>query len=82
MANPLEMSLFMKLVQGKEKATANSIRTMAMQGGSVMAPWLGGQIMAHASLDAPTSLGAGLYAIHAILYYFLLRNEKDTKTAN
>jgi MFS family permease len=82
MANPLEMSLFMKLVHGEEKATANSIRTMAMQGGSVVAPWLGGQIMAHASLDAPTSLGAGLYAIHAILYYFLLRNEKDTQTAN
>jgi MFS family permease len=82
MANPLETSLFMKLVQEKEKATANSIRTMAMQGGSVVAPWLGGQIMADVSLDAPTSLGAGLYAIHAISYYFLLRNEKEAQTAN
>jgi MFS family permease len=82
MANPLETSLFMKLVQGKEKATANSIRTMAMQGGSVVAPWLGGQIMTHISLDAPTSLGAGLYAIHVTLYYFMLRNEKEAQTAN
>jgi MFS family permease len=80
MSNPLETSLFMKLVQGEEKAKANSIRTMAMQGGSVVAPWLGGQIMAHVSLDAPTSLGAGFYAIHAISYYFLLRNEKEAQT--
>jgi MFS family permease len=77
MASPLETSFFMKVVRGEEKATANSIRTMAMQGGGVVAPWLGGQIMACVSLDAPTSLGAGLYVIHAASYYFLLRNEKE-----
>ena len=77
MATPLETSFFMKVVRGEEKATANSIRTLAMQGGGVIAPWLGGQIMAFMSLDAPTSFGAGLYAIHAAAYYFLLRNEKE-----
>jgi predicted MFS family arabinose efflux permease len=72
----------MKLVQGEEKAMANSIRTMAMQGGGVVAPWLGGQIMGHVSLEAPTYIGAGLYAIHAASYYFLLRNDKEVQTAN
>jgi MFS family permease len=81
-AHPLETSLFMKLVHREEKATANSIRTMAMQGGGVVAPWLGGQIMGYVSLDAPTYIGAGLYAIQATSYYFLLRNEKEAQTAN
>jgi MFS family permease len=81
-AHPLETSLFMKLVHGEEKATANSIKTMAMQGGGVVAPWLGGQIMGQVSLDAPTYIGAGFYAIQATSYYFLLRNEKEAQTAN
>ncbi len=80
MANPLETSFFMKVVRGEEKATANSIRTMAMQSGGVIAPWLGGHIMAFISLDAPTSFGAGLYVIHAAACYFLLRNEKEAQT--
>jgi predicted MFS family arabinose efflux permease len=75
-------SLFMKLIQGEEKATANSIRTLAMQGGGVVAPWLGGQIMGHISLDVPAYVGAGLYAIQATSYYFLFRNEKEAQTAN
>lgn len=81
-AHPLETSLFMKLVQGEEKAMANSIRTMTMQGGGVVAPWLGGQIMGHVSIEAPTYIGAGLYTIHAASYYFLLRNDKEVQTAN
>jgi MFS family permease len=81
-ANPLMTSLFMKLVRGEEKATANSIRTLAMQGGGVVAPWLGGQIMGHISLDVPAYVGAGLYAIQATSYYFLFRNEKEAQTAN
>jgi len=81
MANPLETSLFMKLIQEEEKATANSIRTMAMQGGNVVGPWFGGQIMGHISLDVPVYVGAGLYAAQATSFYFLFRKEKKDQTA-
>jgi predicted MFS family arabinose efflux permease len=78
-ANPLVTSLFMKAVREEEKATVNSIRTLSMQGGSAVAPWLGGQIMGHISLDIPAYIGAGLYVIQATSYYFLLRNEKEAQ---
>lgn len=77
MADPLTGSLFMRLLYDDEKATANSIRMMALQGGNIAAPWLGGQLMEKASLDFPVYLGTGLYIVFAASYYFLLRNEKE-----
>lgn len=77
MADPLTGSLFMRLLYDEEKATANSIRMMALQGGNIAAPWLGGQLMEKASLDFPVYVGTGLYIIFAASYYFLLRNEKE-----
>lgn len=77
MADPLTGSLFMRLLYDDKKATANSIRMMALQGGNIAAPWLGGQLMEKASLDFPVYLGTGLYIVFAASYYFLLRNEKE-----
>jgi len=75
--SPLTSSLFLKLLYDEEKATANSITMMASYGGNIVAPKLGGQLMEQVSLDLPAYLGSGLYAIYAVSYYFLLRNEKE-----
>jgi DHA1 family multidrug resistance protein-like MFS transporter len=80
-ADPLIGSLFMRLLHEEEKATANSIRMMALWGGNIGAPWLGGKLMEHASLDLPAYLGAGLYPVLAASYYLLLRNEKEVEHA-
>ncbi|MDH5791637.1 MAG: MFS transporter, partial [Candidatus Bathyarchaeota archaeon] len=74
LAEPLFSSTFMKHLQEDEKSTANSIRMMSMQGGSVLGPWLGGQLMERASLDAPAYIGGGLYAVLAVVTLFLLRD--------
>jgi len=79
-SSPLGGSLFMKLLHVEEKATANSITSMASMGGHILAPKLGGQLMQQVSLDFPAYLGSGLYAIYAASYYFLLRNEKEKET--
>lgn len=76
MADPLTGSLIMKMLYDDEKATANSIITMANQGSSIAAPWLGGQIMRQISLDLPAFLGGGVFILHAFSFYFLLRNEE------
>ena len=76
LAEPLFSSTFMKHLQEDEKSTANSIRMMSMQGGSVLGPWLGGQLMERASLDAPAYIGGGLYAVLAVVTLFLLRDTK------
>ena len=76
MADPLTGSLIMKLLYDDEKATANSIITMANQGSSIAAPWLGGLIMRQISLDLPAFLGGGVFILHAFSFYFLLRNEE------
>lgn len=76
-SSPLASSLFMRLLYDDEKATANSITMMAANGGNTVAPWLGGRLMEQAYLDFPGYLGAGLYAVTATSYYFLLRNEKE-----
>lgn len=74
LAQPLLSSTFMKQLHDEEKSTANSIRMTSMQGGSVIGPWLGGQLMERASLDLPAYLGGGLYAVLAVLTFFLLGN--------
>ena len=70
----------MNLVQGEEKATVNSIRTMAMQSGecrdSLAWETNQGQIFS----VIPTYVGVWLYATHAASYYFLLRTEKEIQT--
>jgi predicted MFS family arabinose efflux permease len=75
-ANPLIGSLYMKLLHDEEKSSANSIRQMANQGGGVVAPWLGGQLM-EMSLDLPAFVGGGLSAVLAGLYFLLLRKEEE-----
>lgn len=77
LAEPLFSSTFMKHLQEDEKSTANSIRMMSMQGGSVLGPWLGGQLMERTSLDVPAYIGGGLYAVLAALTLFLLRDAKE-----
>jgi len=79
-SSPLTSSLFMKLLHAEEKATANSITSMASMGGQILAPKLGGQLIQQVSLDFSAYLGSGLYAIYAASYYFLLRNEKEKET--
>ena len=74
LAQPLLNSTFMKHLGDEEKSTANSIRMMSMQGGSVIGPWLGGQLMERASLNLPAYLGGGLYAVLTVLTFFLLGN--------
>jgi len=77
MADPLTSSFFMRLLHDDEKATANSIRMMAFQGGNIAAPWLGGQLMEKTSMDFPVYLGTVLYVVFAASFYFLLKNEKE-----
>lgn len=77
LSNPLVGSLFYKLLYDEEKATANSITRMVLNGANILAPKLGGQLMEQVSLDATAFLGAGLYPFLAASYYFLLRNEKE-----
>lgn len=77
LAQPLISSSFMKNLNEDEKSTANSVRMMSMQGGNVIGPWLGGQLMESASLDLPAYLGGGLYFILALSMFPLLRNLGD-----
>jgi predicted MFS family arabinose efflux permease len=75
MSDPILTSLFMKSVSKDEQSTANSIRMIAMNGGGVLSPWLGGTLMENVSLDSPAYLGAGLTMILSVLYPLLLRKE-------
>jgi MFS family permease len=75
-AAPLMSSTLMKDLKEEEKATANSIRMMAMQGGGVIGPWLGGALMERASLEFPAFVGGGLYAVMAITTYFMFIKPK------
>jgi MFS family permease len=58
MSDPILTSLFMKSINKDEQSTANSIRMIAMNGGGVVSPWLGGTMMENISLDTPAYLGA------------------------
>lgn len=75
-AAPLMSSTLMKDLKEEEKATANSIRMMAMQGGGVIGPWLGGALMERASLELPAFVGGGLYAAMAALTFLMLRKTR------
>jgi len=74
MANPLIISIYMKNLVAEEKSTANGIRMTFMQGGNVIGPWLGGQLMERVSLGFPALLGGGIYAATAILTWLLLKD--------
>lgn len=78
-AEPLFSSTFMKNLQEDEKSTANSIRMMSMQGGSVLGPWMGGRLMEATSLDVPAYVGGGLYAIIAVSVLVLLRDSNGKR---
>jgi MFS family permease len=73
LAAPLLSSTLMKDLRDEEKATANSFRMMAMQGGGVVGPWLGGALMERVSLEFPAFVGGGLYAVMATLTFLMLR---------
>lgn len=73
MANPLIISVYMRNLVAEEKSTANGIRMTFMQGGSVVGPWLGGQLMEKISLGFPALLGGGIYAVTAVLTLFFLK---------
>jgi MFS family permease len=75
MSSPLSSSLFMRLLSPDEKATANSIVSMAAIGGQAISTWACGQLM-EASLDLPIFLGATIYLFNTAASFFLLRGEK------
>lgn len=81
MTDPLITSLFMKNLKEDEKATANSLRMMGIQGGGVITPWVSGQLMTHSNLDLPAYLGATLYIMLACSSYPLLRNFMNSNSA-
>jgi predicted MFS family arabinose efflux permease len=56
MAGPLTSSVYMRNLVVEEKSTANGIRMTFMQGGNVVGPWLGGQLMEKVSLGFPALL--------------------------
>jgi MFS family permease len=76
-SSPLITSLFMKLLHKNEKTIGNSVINMVVQGGNIVAPWLGSRLMEQVSLDFPALLGAGLYPFIAAFYYILLINERE-----
>jgi len=81
LAAPLLSSTLMKDLGEEEKATANSVRMMAMQGGGVVGPWLGGALMERVSLEFPAFVGGGLYAAMAALTFLMLRKAQMAQVA-
>ena len=75
-AAPLMSSTLMKDLKEEEKATANSLKMIAMQGGGVIGPWLGGALMEQASLELPAFVGGGLYAAMAVTTFFMFLKPK------
>ncbi|TRO47105.1 MFS transporter, partial [Candidatus Bathyarchaeota archaeon] len=75
--NPLMPSLFYRLLYEEEKATANSLTTMASMGSNMVAPKLGGFLMENVSIDAPAYLGGALYLVYASSFYLLLNQEAE-----
>ena len=75
MSDPIITSFFMKSIEEEEQSTANSIRTISMNGSGVISSWLGGFLMENVGIDSPAYLGAGLTFLLAGLYPILLRNE-------
>ena len=74
LSQPLISSTYMKNLAEEEKSTANGIRMTFMQGGNVVGPWLGGQLMETVSLGFPALLGGGLTVVTAVFTLFLLKD--------
>ncbi|MEM2892552.1 MAG: MFS transporter [Candidatus Bathyarchaeia archaeon] len=74
LASPLTTSLFMKLLEEGEKATANGILMTASIGSTAFATWLGGVLMER-DLSLPIYLGSSLYALYASVFYLLMRGK-------
>jgi predicted MFS family arabinose efflux permease len=74
MAGPLTGSVYMRNLVAEEKSTANGVRMMSAQGGKVVGPWMGGQLMERVSLGFPALFGGGIYAVTAVLTLFLLKD--------
>ena len=76
MANPCISSLFIRLIKDEEKITANSIISVVSRSSNLVIYSISDQVANHYSLDFPAFLGAGIYSIYALSYYFLLQNER------
>ena len=74
--NPLMPSLFFKLIHEDEKATANSITTMAQLGTNVFTPKLGAFLMENVSINAPALLAASMYPFYGAIFYYFFKDEK------
>lgn len=72
--NPLLPSLFYRLVHPEEKATANSISTMASVGTNTFTPKIGAYLMENISINAPALLAALLYPIYGTTFYYFFKN--------
>ena len=72
--NPLLPSLFYRIVHTEEKATANSISTMASVGTNTFTPKLGAYLMENVSINAPAFLAASLYPIYGAAFYYFFKN--------
>lgn len=81
MSEPLLTGAFMRSIRDDEQSTANSIRTISMNMGATVSPWLGGTLMENVSLDTPAILGAGLTFVLAALYPVLLKKEMQEPQA-
>jgi len=84
MSDPLITSMFMKALSEDEKSTANSIRMMAMNGGGIISPIIGGTLM-EMNLDAPAYIGAlltlGIALALPLILRGIMKNEKQTVAA-
>ena len=82
MAGPLTGSVYMRNLVAEEKSTANGVRMMSAQGGKVVGPWMGGQLMEGVSLGFPALLGGGIHAVTAVLTLLLLRDVDSGASVN
>jgi len=76
MANPCISSLFISLIKDEENITANSIISVVSQSSNLIVYSISDQVANQYSLDFPAFLGASIYSIYALSYYFLLQNER------
>ena len=75
-------SVYMRNLVAEEKSTANGVRMMSAQGGKVVGPWMGGQLMEKVSLGFPALLGGGIHAVTAVLTLLLLRDVDSGASVN
>ncbi|MCW4049333.1 MAG: MFS transporter [Candidatus Bathyarchaeota archaeon] len=82
MSDPLVTSIFMRSISDDEKSTANSLRMIAMNGGGIVSPLLGGTLMEKVGLDSPAIIGGIATLMLAAMFPLLLRNEAKKLETN